>query len=163
MKKRALFLNLSLIFGIAYHALFIAGYLLQKPLFGWQFPPETLEQIETVYCMPVIAVTAVCGIVFAVLVLLMRKNASRGLFVGAIMLSGGAFIVERIANNIAANNIILLNKLNAENGELGVIAYGLNRTAVAALDMFLLPLFAAAIVLMCCAACISETNTVENV
>lgn len=156
MKKRALFLNLSLIFGVAYHALFIAGYLLQKPLFGWQYPPETLELFETVYCVPVIVVTAVCGIVFAVLVLLMRRNTSQRFFVGAIVFSGGAFIVERIANNIAANNIILLNKLNAENGELGVIAYGLNRSAVAALDMFLLPLFVAAIVLMCCAACVKE-------
>lgn len=156
MKKRALLLNLSLIFGIAYHALYIAGYLLQKPLLGWQFPPETLERLETVYCVPVIVVTAVCGIVFAALVLPMRKNTSRGLFVGAAVFSGGAFIVERIANSLAANNNILLNKLLAENGELGVIAFGLNRSAIAALDMFLLPLFAAAIVLMCCAACIKE-------
>lgn len=156
MKKRALFLNLSLIFGVAYHALFIAGYLLQKPLLGWQYPPEILEQLEAVYCVPVIVVTAVCGIVFAALVLIMRRNTSQRFFVGAIVFSGGAFIVERIANNIAANNIILLNKLKAENGELGVIAYGVNSTAVAALDMFLLPLFAAAIVLMCCAACVKE-------
>lgn len=158
MKKRALLLNLSLIFGVAYHALFLVGYLLQKPLFGWQYPPETLEQLEAVYCVPVIVVTAVCGIVFAALVLLMRRNTSRSTFVGAIVFSGGAFIVERIANNIAANNIILLNKLNAENGELGVIAYGLNSTAVAALDMFLLPLFVAAIVLMCCAACMDHSR-----
>lgn len=157
MKKRTLFLNLSLIFGAAYHVMYIAGYLLQKPLLGWLlYPPDTLERFETVYCVPVIVVTAVCGIVFAALVLFMRRNTSQRLFVGAIVFSGGAFIVERIANNIAANNIILLNKLNAENGELGVIAYGLNRTAVAALDMFLLPLFVAAIVLMCCAACVKE-------
>lgn len=156
MKKRATFLNLSLIFGAAYHVLYIAGYLLQKPLLGWLYPPVILEQIEPVYIISVIVVTAVCGACFALLVLLMRKNTSRGLFVGAAVFSGGAFVAERIANNIAANNIILVNKLNAENGELGVIAYGLNRTAVAALDMFLLPLFAAAIALMCCAACVKE-------
>lgn len=156
MKKRALLLNLSLIFGIAYHTLYIAGYLLQKPLFGSLFPPETLERLETVYCVPVIVITAVCGIVFAAFVLPMRKNTSRGLFVGAAVFSGGAFIAERILNNLAANNNNLLNKLLAENGELGVIAWGLNRAAIATLDMFLLPLFAAAIVLMCCAACIKE-------
>lgn len=156
MSRRTIILNLSLIFGAAYHALYIAGYLLQKPLFGSLYPPETLEQFETVYCVPVIVVTAVCGIVFAALVLLVRSNTSRRSFVVAIVFSGGAFIVERIANNITANNIILLNKLNAENGELGVMAYSLNSRAVAALDMFLLPLFAAAIVLMCCAACVKE-------
>lgn len=158
MKKRTILVNLSLVFGIAYHALYIVGYLLQKPLFGSSmYPPETLERFETVYCVPVIAVTAVCGIVFAALVLLMRKNTSRRMFIGAAVFSGGAFITERIANNTAAGSIALLNKLRDENGgELGVIAYGLNRAAVASLDMFLLPLFVAAIVLMCCAACIKE-------
>lgn len=156
MKKRALLLNLSLIFGAAYHALFLVGYLLQKPLLGWQYPQIIQEQLEPVYCVPVIVITAVCGIGFAVFALLMRKNTSRKLFVGVVVFSGGVFIAERIANNIAVNNVVLLNKLKAENGELGVIAYGLNRSAVAMLDMFLLPLFVAAIVLMCCAACIKE-------
>ncbi len=106
--------------------------------------------------MPVIAVMAVCGIVFAVLVLFMRKNTSRGMFVGAIVFSGGALVAERFVNNIITNNGVLLNKLQAEKGELGVIAYGLNSTAVATLDMFLLPLFVTAIVLMCCAFCVKE-------
>lgn len=155
MKKRALLLNLSLIFGAAYHALFLVGYLLQKPLFGsLLYPSETVERLETVYSVPVIAVTAVCGIGVAVFTLLMRKNTSRGMFVGAIVFSGGAFIAERIANPIAVS--CLLNKLHAEKGEMGVIAYGLNRSAVAMLDLFLLPLFVAAIVLMCCAACVKE-------
>ncbi len=157
MKKRTLFLNLSLIFGIAYHVLFIVGYLMQKPLFGWLlYSPDVQEQIETVYCIPVIAVMAVCGIVFAVFVSVMRKNTSRGLFIGAAVFSGGSFIAERIVNPLVASSVVLLNRLNHEKGELGVIAYGLNRSAVTVLDMFLLPLFAAAIVLMCCAACVKE-------
>ncbi len=157
MKRRALLLNLSLIFGAAYHALYIVGYLLQKPLLGWLlYPPEILEQLEPIYSVPVIALMAVCGIVFAVLVLLMRKNTSRGMFIGAIVFSGGALVIERFVNNIITNNVVLLNKLRAEKGELGIIAYGLNRSAVATLDMFLLPLFVTAIVLMCCAACVKE-------
>ncbi len=156
MKRRALLLNLSLIFGAAYHALYIVGYLLQKTLLGWLYPPETLEQLETIYSVPVIAVMAVCGIVFAVLVLFMRKNTSRGMFVGAIVFSGGALVAERFVNSTVTSSVVLLNKLQAEKGELGVIAYGLNRTAASTLDMFLLPLFVAAIVLMCCAFCVKE-------
>lgn len=156
MKKRTLLLNLSLIFGVAYHMLFIVGYLLQKTLFGWLYPPETLEQLEPIYSVPVIALMAVCGIVFAVLVLLMRKNTSWGMFVGAIVFSGGALVTERFANSIVTGSVVLLNKLQAEKGELGVIAYGLNRTAVAALDMFLFPIFVTAMVLMCCAFCVKE-------
>ena len=151
-------LNLSLIFGTAYHALFIVGYLLQKPLFGWLITPEVLKQFEPVYCVPVIVVAAVCGICFALFVLFMRKNTSRGLFIGAAVFSGIAFITERMIFSVVTSNVILLNKLLAEKGELGSISFGINRSAVAALDMFLLPLFAAAIVLMCCAACVKNEN-----
>lgn len=152
-------LDLSLIFGTAYHALFIAGYLLQKPLFGWLITPEVLKPFEPVYCVPVIVIPAVCGICFALFVLSMRKNTSRGLFVGAAVFSGIAFIAERIVFSVVTSNVILLNKLLAEKGELGPISFGINRTAVAALDMCLLPLFAAAIVLMCCAACVKNENS----
>lgn len=157
MKKRTLFLNLSLIFGIAYHALLIAGYLLHKPLFGrLLYPPETLEQIEPVICVSVTVIAAVCGVCFALLVLPMRKNTSRNLFIGAAVFSGIAFVTERIAYSAISGNVVLLNKLNAEKGELGVYAYTLGRSAVALLDTLLLPVFAAAIVLMCCAACVKE-------
>ena len=159
MSKRTLMLNLSLIFGAAYHALFIAGYLLQKPLlFGGLVDPEILESIETIYYVPIIIIAAVCGICFALFVLLMRKNTSRGLFVGAAVFSGIAFIAERIAFSAVASNVILLNKLLAEKGDLGVTAFNMNRSAVSLLDMYLLPLFAAAIVLMCCAACVKNEN-----
>jgi len=156
MKKRVLLLNLSLIFGVAYHALYIVGYLLQKTLLGWEYPPIIREQLETVYSVPVIVIMAVCGIAFAVLVLLMRKNTSRRMFIGAIVFSGGALVTERFVNNIITGNVVSLNKLLAEKGELGEIAYSLNRTAVAMLDMFLLPMFVTAIVLMCCAFCVKE-------
>lgn len=157
MKKRTLFLDLSLIFGIAYHALFIAGYLLQKPLFGRVFcTPDALEQIEPVYCFSIVVIAAVFGIGFALFALLMRKNTSRNLFIGAAVFSGIAFTAERIVYSAIASSPLLLNKLNAEKGELGVIAYGLGRSSVAILDAILLPLFAAAIVLMCCAACVKE-------
>lgn len=157
MNKRALLLNLSLIFGIVYHALFIAGYLLQKPLFGRLLcPPTLIEQIEPVYCVSVVVAAAVCGVCFALLVLLMKKNTSRKLFVGAIVFSGGAFVIERIAYNIITSSVVLADKLIAEKGELGVYAYSLGRGAVMLLDMFLLPMFAAAIVLMCCAACVKD-------
>ena len=149
-------LNLSLIFGVAYHVLFIAGYLFQKPLFGWLITPEVLKSFEPVYCVPVIVIAAVCGICFALFVLSMRKNTSRGLFVGAAVFSGIAFISERMIFSVVTSNVILLNKLVAEKGELGTISFGINRSAVAALDIYLLPLFAAAIVLMCCAACVKE-------
>ena len=86
----------------------------------------------------------------------MRKNTSRGLFVGAAVFSGIAFISERFIFSVVTSNVRLLNKLLAEKGELGTIAFGINRSAVAALDMCLLPLFAAAIALMCCAACVKE-------
>ena len=149
-------LNLSLIFGAAYHVLFIAGYLLQKPLFGWLITPEVLKSFESVYCVPVIVIAAVCGVCFALFVLSMRKNTSRGLFVGAAMFSGIAFIAERIVFSAVTSSVTLVNKLLAEKGELGVIAYGINRSAVQMLDLYLLPLFAAAIVLMCCGACVKE-------
>lgn len=157
MKKRALLLRLSLVLGIAYHALFIVGYLLQKPLFGRLFAPTAEpERLEVVYSVPVIAVTAVCGIVFAVFVLMMRKNTSRGVFIGAVVFSGVAFIGERLVNLIAANSVILAAKLAAEKGVLGVTAYGLNRSVLGTLDVFLSPLLVAATVLMCCAFCVRE-------
>lgn len=156
MRRRALFLNLSLIFGIAYHVLFIAGYLLQKPLFGGLFcTPTVLEQIEPIYCFSIVVIAAVFGACFALFVLLMRKNASRNLFIGAAVFSGIAFITERIAYSAISGSVRLLNKMNMH-GELGVIAYGLGRGSVDLLDMLLLPMFAAAIVLMCCAACVKE-------
>lgn len=155
MKKRTLLLNLSLIFGVAYHSLFIVGYLLHKSLLGGLFcPPETLEQLEPVYSVPVIVVMAVCGIGFAVFVLLMRKNTGRGLFVGTTVFSGCAFVVERWVNLIAPSS--LLDELLAERGELGVVEYNVSRGAVLLLDNCLLPLFVAAIVLMCCAFCVKE-------
>lgn len=157
MKKRTLLLNLSLILGTAYHALFLAAYLLQKPLFGSSLvPPDTLSELEAVYSIPVIVITAVCGAVFALLVLLMRKNASRRMLVDAIVLSGVMFIAERIASFFAVSDVELANRLIDEKGQLGVIAFSLNRSAVQFSDLFLLPLFAAAIVLMCCAACVKE-------
>ena len=155
MKKRTMLLSLSLIFGIAYHALFIAAYLLHKPLLGWLFyPPETVEQLEPVYSVPVIAAAAVWGIVFAVLVILMKKRTGKGLFVGAAVFSGIAFIAERWVNYIPP--VRLLNRLNAERGELGVYAYNLSCASVTFLDCALLPLFVTAIVLMCCAFCVKD-------
>lgn len=160
MSKRTRMLDLSLIFGAAYHVLFIVGYLLQKPLlFGGLVDPEVLESIETIYHVPIIIIAAVCGICFALFVLLMRKNTSRGLFIGAAVFSGIAFIAERIAFSAVASSLALLDKLLAEKGELGVTAFNMNRSAVSLLDMYLLPLFAAAIVLMCCAACVKNENS----
>lgn len=155
MKKRTSLLNLSVIFGIVYHVLFIAGYLLHKPLLGGLFcPPETLEQLEPVYSVPVIVVMAVCGIGFTIFVLLMRNHTGRGLFVGAAVFSGCAFVIERWVNLIAPSS--LLNELLAERGELGVVEYNVNRGAVLLIDNCLLPLFVAAIALMCCAFCVKE-------
>ncbi len=161
MKKRTVLLNLSLIFGVAYHVLFIAGYLLQKPLFGWLLYPNKLEWIEPVYCVSIPVIAAVFGVGFALFAVLMRKNTSRGLFVGALVFSGIAFVAERIVYSAIAGNILLLNKLTAERGELGVFAHGLGSGSVAILDTILLPVFAAAIVLMCCAGCIKE-EAAEN-
>ncbi len=155
MKKRTILLVLSLIFGVAYHALFIAAYLLHKPLLGSLFcPPETLKQLEPVYNSPIIAVTAVCGIVFAAFVILMLKRTGKGLFIGAAVFSGIAFIAERWVNYIPP--VQLLTKLTAERGELGMYAYNLTRASVTFIDCALLPLFVTAIALMCCAFCVKE-------
>lgn len=157
MKKRTKLLNISLILGAAYHLLFIAGYLLQKPIFGavMKYPPDTLVQIEPMYLAPVIIAVAVGGTVFAALVLLMKKNASKRIFIDAALLSGAVLIVERSVEFFAYSTSVV-NALAAAKGEAGILALGLSRSAILYMDLFLLPLFVTAIVLMCCAGCIKE-------
>lgn len=159
MKKRTLLLNISAILGAVYHILFVVGYLLHKPLFGKMFcTPDALEKIEPVYSLPVFIVTALCGIVFAALVLLMKKHTGKSFFISTAIFSGCAFVAERWVNYLAPASASFLNTQLSENGELGVLAAGMSRGSVLILDNCLLVLFAAAIALMCCAFCIKKHN-----
>lgn len=164
MKKRTLLLNISLILGLAYHLLFIAGYLLQKPIFGGailKYPAEVMEQIKPVYLVPVIIVTAVFGAGLAAFALCMKRNTSKQLFTAAALFSGAAFIVERLTN-VFVYNIDVLDGFSAAKGQTGVLEFGLSQTAIRFMDIFLLPLFVAAIVLMCCAGCVKEETAVMS-
>lgn len=158
MNKRHLLLNLSLIFGVLYHVLYLVMYLLQKPIFGRlsQIPDYTLEQLKPFFSLPVLIAVPLSAVVFIVFVSLLMKNTSRDMFVIAIVFSSAAFVIHRIVNFFGSANVVRINKANIMGGEMGIVAYGLNNTAVQTVDLFLLPLYVAAITLMCCAACVKE-------
>lgn len=149
---------MSLIFGVLYHVLYLVMYLLQKPIFGRlaQNPDYTLEQLKPFFSLPVFIAVPLSAVVFIVFVSLLMKNASKGMFANAIVFSGAAFVIHRIVNLFGSANAVRIIKAQNMGGEMGVVAYGLNNTAIQMLDLFLLPLYATAITLTCCAACVKE-------
>lgn len=157
MKKRVtLLLNISLGLWIAYYALFFIGYFAQKPLFWRIFGGDYYmsDDFKPVYSPTFLGMFLVIAAVGVILNLLLRKNATPGLCIGAEVFAAAAFEADILVKSLVPMvKTIIMGQFT---GSDGVSVGGLHSQSIGILSMALTIFFAASLTLMVCACCITQ-------
>lgn len=155
-KRVTIMLNISLGLWVAYYALFFMGYFAQKPLLWWFFGGDYVmsDDFKPVFSPVLIGFSLIIMAGMPVFNLLLRKNSSPGLCIGAEVCAFIAFLSDRLIKGIVpAVKTILMGKLgNAD----AVLIGGLHAQSVGFLDMVLIAFYAVSLTLMVCACCIRQ-------
>lgn len=152
MQKRVtMLLNISLGLWIAYYVLFFMGYFAQKPLL-WRF--FTYNDYEPVYSPTFIVTFLVIAAVGVILNLLLRKNVTAGLCIGAEVFAAAAFEADILVKCLVPMvKTILMGRLG---GADGVAVGSLHSQSVGLLGMALTIFFAVSLALMVCVCCVTQ-------
>lgn len=157
MKKRvSILLNISLGLAICYYELFFIGYFTQKPLF-WEIlnvDISMMSELEPSYSPLIIGFSLISAAGLAIFNILLRKNSSPGLCIGAEVFTVTAFAADRLVKVIASDMKTIM--LGRTAGADGVVVGGLHAKSVAYLDMLLITFFVVSLGLMVCACCIMQ-------
>lgn len=163
-RTAVILLNVSLILHGLYALLFMAGYVVQKPI--WQIfgtTPE-IEQLDPIISPAIVIATEVTLALSAVLNFLLRNKAegtaSGTLGVLTAVFAVCAFAADRLTKAISCVYYsVVFGRLN---GVEAVYLAGLHENSVQFLDTFLLILLAAGLAILPCAYCVVRFGAAEN-
>ena len=163
-KIATVLLNVSLVLHGLYFMLFIAWYLIQKPIWHIFGAAEVIEQLN-----PIVSPAIVIAIVgtFALSVWLnitLRKKVggtvSASLGVLTTVFCVIAFLADRLTKAISCVYYAVV--FGRANGANAVYLAGLHENSIQFLDTFLLIFLAAGLALMPCAYCVMRFGEKEN-
>lgn len=155
-KRVTIMLNISLGLMAAYYSLFFIGYFAQKPLLWRLLGGEYYmsEEFKPVFSPVIIGMALAIAAGYAAFNLLLRRNASAGLRIGAEVFAFAAFTVNSLVKGIAP--MIKTVIMGIFGGADDVVIGSLHSQSMGFLDMLLCPFFAVSLTLMVCACCIMQ-------
>lgn len=154
-------LNWSLVCTVMYYALFFIGWSLQLPLFAkvFEYADEQVSNMVTIFFPSVVIVLAVGAVCLTVFNILLRKKCSPRIFICAAVFSVLTFISDRVAKvAVPFEGVYPCMHLRNIGVKDTLHSAELSQKTIIVLDTFLLFFLVAAIVLMCCAYCVSAAK-----
>lgn len=152
-------LNISLVLHGIYFVLFMAGYVIQKPIWNIFGVTEEISQLSPIIS-PAIVIGAVLTLALsAALNVLLRKQTNVAVGVVTVVFCVCAFAADRLTKAISCVECALSARVN---GVDCVYLAGFHENSVQFLDTFLLIFLAAGLALLPCAYCVMRYGEKEN-
>lgn len=161
-KTAAALLNASLIMHGTYAVLFMAGYIIQKPIWHIFGVSEEMEQMSPIIA-PAIAIAVLLTLALSVWlnIALRKKSGEISAIMGVLtaLFCACAFAADRLTKAISCVYYSVVGRLNGANA---VYLAGLHENSVQFLDTFQLIFLAAGLALLPCAYCVMRFGEKEN-
>lgn len=145
-KTATVLLNVSLALHGAYFVLFMAGYVIQKPIWSIFGVWEEIEQMKPIISPAIVIAVVGTFVLSAALNLTLRKRADRTFGVLTVLFCVGAFLADRLTKAISC--VYYSAVAGRLNGVNAVYLAGLHENSVQFIDTFLLIFLAAGLALL---------------